>query len=258
MPVYNSIDNQLTSADVFGVYRRFISQLTTTATTAATTTSGYVTAQRYPTNVVMPSSFASGINGVYFTRIDMTNEDVSTTLLCGIEYLMGTLTVSGNTFSAGSAMPTKSLFGSSIQTASNIAFAVIDATLTATTPVLTITYTDQDGNTGNSAQLTLPTNSAVLSAFLIHPHLDTGDTGMREVTNISISTGSAGSITIYGMLPLQIKSSGVAGICTGAQPSSYPTPPWIVEASEKLAFYRLNGITSSQLYAVLAGVANYE
>lgn len=257
MTVENSIDNQLASADAFGVYRRMHGDLLTTATTAATVDCGYVSALRWARPLVLPSSFGPGITGIYFTRIDMLNEDGNVSLMCGLEYLMGTLTVSGNSFSSGVAMPTKNVFGSSIVTASEMAFAVIRTTLTATTPVLTTTYTDQDGNTGATCTMTLPTNAAARSAFFVNPHLASGDTGIRSITNMSISTGSAGVIDIYGVLVLQVTLQASVTLITKFNPGSIALNQWKGEAGESLGFYRFGSATSCQLIAAVAGVGDY-
>ena len=254
MPVYDSVDNILSSAKNLGVFRRFWSNNVGTCS-AATTSCGSQSIKRLPGPITLPSSFGPGVNGIYFTRVEMAT-DRQTYTLAALEYNMGSLAVSTNTFTDGVSMPVKNVLGNSIQTAAEMTVVVATTALTATTPVLTITYTDQDGNTGNTATLTLPTNVSVNSGFLVHPHLANGDTGIRDITNVSISTGSAGVLGIFGLLILNTQSNGITFCPNRFGPTNQPYIPWIGEASERVAVYQGNTV-NSQVSMVLTGVANY-
>ena len=229
--VLNSIDNIIASSEDNGPFTRFYYSTIGTATTAATTSSGYVNAQRFPNPLTMLSSFGAGITGAVFPYVRCMSDDPDSHFICGIEYDMGTLTISGNSFADGVAMPTKVVRGTSLQTASQIAFLVVNSTLTATTPVITITYTDQGGTTSNTATLTLPTNPVVNSSFLITPHLASGDTGIRDITNMSTNVGTGGILKIYGLLILNIVGNQAAFTCHAEDPLTVPHIMWKVEAS---------------------------
>jgi len=225
------------------LYQSWVAYLSA-GTTAATTNCGSETMQRLPQAFVnyasVDDSFAYDFSGIVAAT--------AIQLAAFIEYDLGTLTVSGNSFSAGVSAPTKTPAGGSSGVCVFNAVAVfIATTLTATTPVLTITYTDQAGNTGNTATLTLPTNSTINSAFLVYPHLAAGDTGIRAITGVSISTGSAGSIKIMGLLELaSIPCGSIGPGLNDIRNTVHPIYP--VSASETIAFYTYNTISSSIAY----------
>lgn len=244
-----SRDDMINLAQTYGVMRRFHATKTA-GTTAATSTSGKVSAKRYP-SFVLPSSFGAGVTGAYLTYCKMTQSNSATVAVAGLEVDLGTLTVSTNTFSSGSAMPTKTIEGSSITTASMITLLVATANVTATTPVVTITYVDQDGNSGQTCTMTLPTNPIVGTAFYMQPHLANGDTGVRSVSNISISTGSAGTFKVYGLIPQawNQNSGGSAGNTIGALTTPFPMVPFA--ASESIGFYHFGTTSANDLFATL-------
>lgn len=217
----------------------------TAGTTAATVNCGSITVQRIPQVFVNYASVDDSFAYDFSCSVSLPNLDVS----ANIEYDLGTLTVSGNSFAAGVSAPTKTPSGGSSGTCVfTSAVVYISAACTATTPILTITYTDQAGNTGNTATMTLPTNASVNSCYLIYPHLAAGDTGIRAITNMSISTGSAGSIKVMGLLKLANLSSGTfsAGL---HDPRNTAQPIYPVSASETIAFYTYNSISSTAIYA---------
>jgi hypothetical protein len=176
-------------------------------------------------------------------------------MMGALEYTLGTLTVSGNSFSAGVTMPTKTVMGTSLQTATVEPMLVVTAALTATNPVVTITYTDQDGNTGATAVLTLPSNTLINSAFRIAPYLANGDTGIQAVTNISISTGTVGSLAVMGLLVVNATQSTNASGFGMVSPLEQPIPIYLWEAGEKIAFYRYGVASTTYGFIHLTAVA---
>lgn len=72
--------------------------------------------------------------------------------------------------------------------------------LGATSRTATITYTDQDGNTGNTGTITIPAN-ALAGEFIIPMAMASGDKGVKSVQSVQLdaSTGTAGNfgITLY-------------------------------------------------------------
>ena len=255
--VLASIDNMLGQASAQGMWSRFYTSRIAAVTTAATVDCGRISAQRYPNSLVMPTMGGS-VSGAYITTARMFQEDVGTMLMMGLEVPLGTLTVSGNSFAAGSTMPQRDIPGyTSVQLSSMITMIEVSTVLAgATTPTLTITYTDQDGNTGQSAVLVLPTNPALSSAYMVTPHLAAGDTGVRAVTNMSISTGSSGVLKAYGLVPLHMSNAGV-----GSQPMSPDTltaPRLLVKllAGDILSFYRFAGTTTNNILATVAAVGD--
>mgnify|MGYP001583871190 CR=1 FL=1 len=249
----NALDNMVSQNQAKGpAIRSFMSYLSAN-TTAATTTSGYTSGQRFPDTITV-QSVGAGVSGGYVTGCELWS---SRTVCCviALETTLGTLTVSGNSFAGGSAMPTKTVAGTSLTTATLIPVIVVTTALTATTPILTITYTDQDGNTGQTATMTLPTNPVINSAFLVAPHLAAGDTGVRAVTGLSISTGSAGTLRAFGLLPIVLGFVAANVAILMPSPLATSLPMFLCEANEVIAVYNFGTALTSQIRADLTFVA---
>lgn len=92
------------------------------------------------------------------------------------------------------------------------AAGVITGAFGAATPTLTLTYTDSDGNTGNTGALTVPVASAPIGCMLgggtaaspvsIAMPLAAGDRGVRSVQSYSIASGTTGTAAIILYKPL--------------------------------------------------------
>src|SRR3990167_5532900 len=212
--VLSSIDNMLKSAAEQGTFVRHYASIIPSAATAATVNCGYTTGFRYPEIITIPS-LGPGVTGALFTNIQLVAITANTIATCGIEYILGTLTGDSGTgiFAAGVVMPTKTIGTSRIQTASQKTFLYISTVLPAVSPVITITYTDQDGNTGATAVLTLPASSAINTIYDITPHLTAGDTGIRAVTAMSWTNSPASGVAkVLGVLVLQQGALGEGSI----------------------------------------------
>lgn len=251
--VLRSYDDLISQATGQGMLRRAI-YANRAATTSATTTSGGINLCRIPTRFTVPT-LGGSVTSAYFTYIRTFYSSSNAFVVGGHETDLGTLTVSGNSFSAGSTMPTKTVEGSSIQTASIFPVVVVSASLTATTPVLTITYTDQDGNTGQTCTMTLPTSPTVQTGFFMAPHLANGDTGVRAITNMSISTGSAGTLKVYGVIPQHIGITGLVGTANSLDFLQAPLPLIPFVAGDVLSFY-VNGTATNDFCAFLGAVGD--
>lgn len=251
--VLNSIDRLLYQADAQGMWRRAIAGLWTTST-AALTTCGYTTTTRYPVSLTIPT-LGGSVTAAYVTYCRMSGY-IQCPIMCAYEVDMGTLTVSGNVFADGSAMPTRTVAGSSIQLASMIPIVVATAALTSTTPVLTITYTDQGGNTAQTCTMTLPTSPVINTGFIMTPHLANGDTGVQDITNISISTGSAGTLKVYGIMPIAIGASGNPMSADTPDPLISPFPMIPLLAGDVLSFYRFGQTAATDFIACVAAVGD--
>lgn len=245
-----TINAAIASSATNGMMQRMYYIRMGSATTAATATSGSVSVMRGTQRPQMPSN-GSGVSGFIAANAWGFNNLVNTGLIYGLEYELGSLAVSGNTFTDGVTMPTKTVRGASITTAASLIFAVATVAVTATTPTLTITYTDQDGNTGQTATLTLPTGPVINTGFYVTPHLASGDTGIRDVTNMSISTGTAGTIKVYGVLPLMMSTgpSTNVGIVNVLSPFNSTIVPYLIEPNEYIGFYRFGSTVAGEIYA---------
>lgn len=245
-----TINAAIASSATNGMMQRMYYIRPAGAVTAATAASGGVTILRAPQRPQMPSN-GSGVSGFIAANAWGFSGVANNGLIYGLEYELGTLTVSGNTFADGVTMPTKTVRGASITTAASLVFAVATVALTATTPVLTITYTDQDGNTGQTATLTLPTSPLINTGFYVTPHLASGDTGIKDITNISISTGTAGTIKVYGVLPLMISNqpSSNVGISNTLTPLNSTIVPYLIEPNEYIGFYKYGSTGFGEIFA---------
>lgn len=248
----DSLNNIISQSTGMGNWPIFWTGFLPNNTTAATANSGSVTAQRYPLPITLPT-LGTGVTGAHLTYCRAMSVNSGITVMVGIEYLLGTLTVSGNSYSHGVSMPTKTIRGTSTITAASEIFAVVTTTMSATTPVLTFNYTDQDGNTGASGSITMPSNAASGSAYRLSPHLASGDIGIRALSasgpnGLSISTGTSGVVRIYGVLPLWVGSQNVAYSTATVDPLTVSEVPYLVEAGENIGVYRY-GITTNSATA---------
>lgn len=240
MASIDSIDSMIEACATYGALVRSLVYNAGTVT-AATVNSGGVTTTRLMTCNI--PSMTSPVISAILTSIDGVSEDTTTTLVAGYVLQLGSLNMNTGTFTSGSTMPTRTIGGVSTQTASIYPFLVVTAAVTATTPTITITYTDQDGNTGQTATLVLPTSPALDTCFAIAPHLAAGDTGMRAVTNMTKSAGTAGTVEVYGFIPNAYGSS-VSANYQMAQPLFNTLPFFPFKAGDQIGFFRM-GSTSS-------------
>lgn len=259
-PVLNSLDNIIDSIGNYGSLIRMHTDTFASNTTAATAASGYITAQRFPNPFTVPG-YGSGVTDAYMTHLSMMTDRNIVDMVFGIEYLLGTVTANGGTgtFADGVAMPNRKVNGSSIQSASQMLFAVVTTVMVgAGNYTLTITYTDQGGNGGATSTLTIPNVSAVNSAFLINPHLASGDSGVQDITGITL-TGTTGVIKIYGLLVLgnSIFGTQTTSLPNPIQSITVPEIMWNITTGETLNGYRLNNTNgSAQMYVAFSLVAD--
>lgn len=144
----------------------------------------------------------SGVDYYLPTQCEIATNSARTIML-GMFYDLGSIDISGasGTFTAGSSMPTRTEGNASTNTFSSVICAV-ETQLNATPGTLSITYTDQDGNSGTSSGLAL-TGSALVNSCSVMPFAS-GDFGARTVTGSSRSGGTTptGVIRFYGFYPL--------------------------------------------------------
>lgn len=253
----DSITKRLIAQESGGILSRFYCDRIGAATTAANTTSGSVSAQRFPAVFTFPS--LTGYTG-WEVDVEIQCEDIGI-VVAALEYDLGVLTVSSNTFAAGSdsSMPTKDtrISGTdytSQQTASMIPMLVASSTLTATTPAITITYNNEDGTGSRTCSMTLPTNATINSAFDMTPHLNSGDTGLQDVSNMSKSAGTAGELRVKGLIPVVSSVTSIAqGTTTNARTIMKPAAPIIAVSGDKLAFYHFGSTTTKEINVNIYG-----
>lgn len=115
----------------------------------------------------------------------------------GVGKSLGTWTENGNVFTDGGSVSSPNFY--------TRLFAYVGGTRSATANTITVTYTDDAGNTGNSATCALP-GTALTVATLVECTLATTsgnakDNGVIDVTAVSDSAAPANNVTItlYGM-----------------------------------------------------------
>lgn len=85
--------------------------------------------------------------------------------------------------------------------------AIVVGALGAASPILTCTYVDQDGNTGNTGFLACGSNSLPVGCLLTGAAvaalggpemiMAAGDSGVRELTSYSVASGTTGTVTFF-------------------------------------------------------------
>jgi hypothetical protein len=109
---------------------------------------------------------------------------------------LGTYNVATSTFSDGSAY-TSPGFCSSVE-------AEVTVALTGTAVTLTVTYVNQDGVAGRTGTITCTAAAPLQYRFLMT--LQGTDFGVRDITAVTKSGGTAGTLTLYGLTTLmQVK-----------------------------------------------------
>ncbi len=224
----------------------------TTGPTAATVNCGSITCARAPFPLTVPT-MTSPVVGAYCTSFQISSATTNFKYLLARETVMGSLTISGNSFSSGTAMGTGKYYdhtagaaGSSQNLASYMPMLAVRTALTATTPTITITYTNQAGTGSRTATLTLPTSPAINTCFYIAPHLQSGDTGIRSVQNISTSAGSAGVLDVYGLVVLGLCESNSQAAALGFNPIIAPVGNYLIQGGDVLGFYQMGSTFSGE------------
>ncbi len=135
-------------------------------------------------------------------------------MLTDLLYVYPSCVVTGtaSTLSNAAGKPTRHNNGAGVQCS-----CIVASALGAAQPTLTVTYTDQDGNTGNTGIVLASANSLPLgsmlgggvAANLTGPYLPlaAGDSGVRELNSYTIASGTTGTVSFVlhrpiAMIPL--------------------------------------------------------
>lgn len=124
---------------------------------------------------------------------------------------LGSLNIATNVFTDGSAMPTRTVFGTSTQLISPVYVEWDSSAPTGTGRSITITYVDQDGNAAETTSNFVINNGSAQWAGGTFP-LNLGDWGAKDLTGASLVAGSGtGTLKFYGLVPVVMFTSGVSG-----------------------------------------------
>ena len=98
--------------------------------------------------------------------------------------------------------------------AGNFAFYEVYTAIGTTSTTLTMTYTDQDGNTGQTSIINIGANGFREETRAQRIPLAAGDSGIRAIASVQLtaSTGTAGNFGITIAQPLAVIPVGAAGI----------------------------------------------
>lgn len=254
MSVLDSINAMLASEQQYGIWRRCVALTSAAGGTAPTATAGGPTqCKRYPNQVVVPSMLA-GVLGMYLVQCRASNMQSQSGehLTVALEYELGRIDLSTGTFTAGVAMPTKRYSGRpAVVSSTQFIMLVPTTTLTATTPSIGLTYTNQDGTGARSASLVLPTNAVAGSGFMLQQALQAGDTGIRSVSAMTKSAGTVGIVRCFGYLLLSAGGS----LETAIEPGRQNFPQWLCEAADVISFLDFGSRSTTVGMATLVGVA---
>jgi hypothetical protein len=242
-----SIDDLLANTASMGEHRVAFHMATGTLT-AANATSGFMTESR--SGAYTLPTMTSPCTGAYLTYARAIGA-YQGPVQVGLEKDLGTLTISGNAFSGGAAMPTRKLSGATAaQLVSHDPRLVVSTVLSATTPTITITYRNQDGTGSRTATLTLPTSPAVGSSFRFQPLLQSGDTGITEVTNISTSGGTSGVLKVYGFVPCYTSVPPSTAVHCGLNVTAVARANVRFESGDIVGFYRFSNAAGGTIVAL--------
>lgn len=172
-----------------------------TATTSSILTgSPQLNLQRVGRTKALPSSLPTGVSGFIPTRLTMSSSQG--TALWAVKLVdLGSLNISTNVFTDGSAMPTVTELNTS-RSLPGIVLAEVTTVLSATPGNLSITYTDQSGNTAATSAQTISGSAAVGSIGMVV--LNAGDIGAVDITTAARTGGSSptGVFKFWGVIPI--------------------------------------------------------
>ena len=153
--------------------------------------------------ITLPNPLPTGVSKYIATQLSMTlGQQVGGTWLLAKTFSMGSINISTNVFTDGAAFPTVTEFGNSTST-SGLVIARVTTVLNATPGSLTVTYTDQDGNTSQSTgAVAMTASAAVDTCGFVIPATD--DVGIRDITAVSRTGGTSptGIIEFEGIIPV--------------------------------------------------------
>lgn len=159
---------------------------------------------------LLPSPLPSGVTGwipTAFTGYSAHTNATSSILVAGTN--LGTVNYGASSFTDGSAMPTRRELGTNGVATWGAVFMEVTTALNGGAGTAQITYTDQDGNTGNTVNLDVGGSAVKGSCFMQYTYA-TGDYGVRDVTACSYSGQSSpqGVVKLWGITPLGMIFSG--------------------------------------------------
>jgi hypothetical protein len=159
---------------------------------------------RFGSTQAMNGSLPTGVTAFIPTSAMIHGAGTTYPIIIGKRISFGTLDISGasGTFTDGSAMPSETVAGQSLQRASAV-FCEVTVALNATPGSITITYKDQDNNTAETTTAAALTASAAVGTCCWVP-LNSGDWGATDITAATRSLGTTptGTLKFFGLIPI--------------------------------------------------------
>lgn len=197
MASLNSVDQYVKRvADGYYAIEPFLAEVA--AATGAIISNAYQLQRTF--KYIVPS-LESGVSAYTPIGVQYTESNSQAVLIAKV-INFGSLNIGTNVYTVGAAMPTVDELGESTQPPASILIEVTTA-LNATPGTLTLTYTDQDGNTGvSSLAMSLVGNSVVKA--MTQTFLAAGDYGALELTNAVRTSGTTptGVLQFWGTIPI--------------------------------------------------------
>lgn len=182
------------------------------AATTATLLSGQLMSLQAPGLSTPTRALPSGVTGYVPESIIIESSTTTLTWVVGRKISFGSLNISTNVFTDGSAMPSMTVGNASRNTISPV-FLRVTAALNATPGSLQLTYVDQDGHTAETNTAQALTASAAVDTVAVAT-LNTTERA-RDITNMQRTGGTSpsGTIEAFGIIPIWM---GPVGISAGS------------------------------------------
>jgi hypothetical protein len=192
----------------------------TTRTTTVNSQTYYPSAPRLGYIESVPSSLETGVTAYIPTEITLNSSTSMPAMLCEM-IDMGSLNLGTNTFTDGSASPTRTYLGTSRALPVQLWIECTTAA-NATPGNITFTYVDQDNNTAEASTSQAVTASATRGSGSFGT-LNSTDWGVLDITAAAQSGGTSptGVLKFWGVIPISyILPGALASAATDILPES--------------------------------------
>lgn len=189
----------------------------TTRTTVVNGSTQVPTAPRIAYIESVPSSLETGVTAYIPTEFNINLSASMPAMLCEM-IDMGSLNLGTNTFTDGSAAPTRTFLGTSRSLPMQLWIECTTAA-NATPGNITFTYVDQDNNTAETSSSQAVTASATKGSGSFAT-LNSTDWGVLDITAAAQSGGTtpSGVLKFWGIIPITYVSPGATIAGTGGSP----------------------------------------
>jgi hypothetical protein len=227
----------------------------TTRTTTVNSQSYIVTAPRIGYIKSVPSSLETGVTAYIPTELNVTSSTGMPAMFCEMVD-MGSLNLGTNTFTDGSAAPTRTYLGTSRSLPMQLWIECTTAA-NATPGNITFTYVDQDNNTAEASTSQAVTASATRGSGSFGT-LNSTDWGVLDITAASQSGGSSptGVLKFWGLIPISYFFISVNNIVSTVDIFPENGNFTRLGSSSQLGLISINTTTASSAYGFIRMVGD--